>query len=106
MDLLLTGRRMAAEEALRWGLVNAVVRPADLLATARAYAEATVAAAPLAVAAVKEITRATEGLPLPDCYALMRGGTLTAYQQMLDSEDAREGPRAFAEKRAPVWQGR
>jgi enoyl-CoA hydratase/carnithine racemase len=56
--------------------------------------------------AVKEVTRATETLSLPECYALLRGGTLAAYQAMRASEDAREGPHAFAEKRAPVWKGK
>ena len=60
----------------------------------------------VAVAAVKEVTRATEGLPLAECYALLRSGTLAAYEQMLNSQDAVEGPRAFAEKRAPMWQGK
>ena len=106
MEMLLTGRRMGAAEAQRWGLVNAVAAPEALMATARQFAEAIVAAAPLSVAAVKEITRATETLPLAACYALMRSGTLPAYEQMLRSEDALEGPRAFGEKRAPVWRGR
>jgi crotonobetainyl-CoA hydratase len=106
MEMLLTGRRMAADEALRWGLVNAVVPAAGLMDRAREYAQAILKAAPLAVAAVKEVTRATETLGIEACYALMRGGTLKAYRQMLDSEDAQEGPRAFAEKREPKWQGR
>lgn len=58
------------------------------------------------MAAIKEVTRATETLDLPACYTLMRSGRLTAYQAMLASADAQEGPRAFAEKREPVWQGR
>jgi crotonobetainyl-CoA hydratase len=106
LEMLLTGRRMGADEALRWGLVNAVAAPGALLETARRYADSIVAAAPLAVAAVKEVTRATEGLPLPECYALLNSGKLPAYVRMLESEDAVEGPRAFAEKRAPVWQGK
>jgi crotonobetainyl-CoA hydratase len=104
--MLLTGRRMGAAEALRWGLVNAVVPAAELLAVARRYATAILAAAPLAVAAVKEVVRATETVPLPECYALLRSGRLPAYQRLLASEDAVEGPRAFAEKRPPVWKGR
>ncbi|MDW8326479.1 MAG: carnitinyl-CoA dehydratase [Anaerolineales bacterium] len=106
MEMLLTGRRMDAAEALRWGLVNAVVPQAELMAKAREYAEMILKAAPLAVAAVKEVTAATESLSLPECYALLRSRTLKAYEAMLNSEDAREGPRAFAEKRTPVWKGR
>lgn len=106
LELLLTGRRMSAAEAKGWGLVNAVTTRAELMNKAREYADALLQAAPLAVAAVKEVTRATETLDLPACYALMRSGHLTAYATMLASEDAREGPRAFAEKRAPVWQGK
>lgn len=106
MAMLLTGRRMGAAEALRWGLVNAVVPAARLMEAAREYASAIVTAAPLAVAAVKEVVRATEALPLPECYTLLRSGSLPAYQRLLASEDAVEGPRAFAEKRAPVWKGK
>ena len=50
--------------------------------------------------------RATESLGNAECYALMRSGELTAFETMLASEDAREGPRAFAEKRDPVWRGK
>jgi crotonobetainyl-CoA hydratase len=106
MEMLLTGRRMGAREAAGWGLANAVVGRGQLMARAREYARAIVAAAPLAVAAVKEVTRATQALSMHDCYALLRSGQLQAYQRMLDSEDAGEGPRAFAEKRTPVWQGK
>ena len=105
LEMLLTGRRMGAEEAKHWGLVNAVAPPDQLMDKARAYAHLVLKAAPLALAAVKEVTRATETLDLAACYALMRSGNLRAYQQMLISEDAKEGPRAFAEKREPVWKG-
>jgi crotonobetainyl-CoA hydratase len=105
LEMLLTGRRMSAEEAKSWGLVNAVTTPAELLSAARGYAQAILKAAPLAVAAVKEVTRATETLDLPACYALLRSRKLKAYETMLASQDAREGPRAFAEKREPIWKG-
>jgi crotonobetainyl-CoA hydratase len=106
MEMLLTGRRMGAEEAGRWGLVNAITTRDELMDKAREYAQAIIKAAPLAIAAVKEVARATEALGAPACYELMRSGRLRAYQRMLGSEDAKEGPRAFAEKRQPVWQGR
>ncbi len=105
-EMMMTGRRMTAEEALRWGLVNAVVPGAELMDRARDLADQICGAAPLAIAALKEVLRATEGQGLEQAYATMEGGGLQTYARMRASEDAREGPRAFAEKRAPVWRGR
>ncbi|MGH3360778.1 MAG: enoyl-CoA hydratase-related protein [Nocardioidaceae bacterium] len=105
-ELLLTGRRMAAAEAERWGLVNRTVSAAELLDTALELAAEVSAGAPLAVAAVKEITRETEALGVREGFDLMRGGRLPRYSAMLGSDDAVEGPRAFAEKRRPTWTGR
>ena len=107
MEMLLTGRRMGAEEARQWGLVNAVTPADQLMDQARAYAQTILKAAPLAIAAVKEMARATETLNIQDCYKLTRSGSgaLQAYETMLNSEDAKEGSRAFAEKREPVWRG-
>ena len=104
-DLLLTGRRMDAAEAARWGLVNAVVPASDLLAAATRLAAHIAEAAPLAVQAVKEVLAATETLPLKDAYRALRGDALPVYRAMLRSEDANEGPRAFADKRPPRWTG-
>lgn len=106
MELLLTGRRMSAQEALERGLVNAVVAPETLLDKAREYAGLICEGAPLAIAAIKELVRGCEHLNLADSYALMRSGQVENYQAMLSSEDALEGPNAFAEKRSPVWRGR
>jgi crotonobetainyl-CoA hydratase len=105
-ELLLTGRRMTAEEAAGWGLANRVVPGADLMDSALELAGQITAGAPLAVAAIQEVLAATAGLELRDANALMRSGDLTAYTRMLGSEDAVEGPRAFAEKRPPEWTGR
>lgn len=104
-ELLLTGRRMSAQEALRWGLINQVVPAEALMQTAQELAASIVQNAPLALAAVKEVLRDTEGQPLAQAYQTLRSGTLTQYPTMLSSEDAQEGPRAFGEKRAPRWTG-
>jgi crotonobetainyl-CoA hydratase len=105
-ELLLTGRRMSAQEAERWGLVNQVV-PADaLMQAAQALAETIVQNAPLALAAVKEVLRETEGQTVAQAYQQLRSGSLPGYRAMLTSDDAQEGPRAFGEKRAPHWSGR
>ncbi|MEM9776732.1 MAG: carnitinyl-CoA dehydratase [Chloroflexota bacterium] len=105
MEMLLTGRRMDMAEAQKWGLVNAVVPQNQLMAKAREYAETMIQGAPLSLAAVKELTRATANMTLEESYAFMRSGKAEIYDKMLVSADAEEGPKAFAEKRDPVWRG-
>src|SRR5262249_48880270 len=105
-ELLLTGRRMTAEEAAGWGLANRVVPGADLMDSALELAGQITAGAPLAVPGVGVVVAGTAGLELRDANSLMRWGDLTASTRMLGSEDAVEGPRAFAEKRPPQWKGR
>lgn len=102
-ELLLTGRRMGAEEAMQRGLVNAVCSRDRLMDSARELADRLASAAPLAVSAVLEAIQAVGHLPLREAYRALR--EVPAYQAMLRSEDAREGPRAFAEGRDPVWRG-
>lgn len=105
-ELLMTGRRMPAQEAERWGLVSAVVPGGQLIAHALELAAQIAQAAPLSLAAIKEVLRATETQDLEAAYRTLRGDTLRTYRAMLRSDDAQEGPRAFAEKRSPRWTGR
>ena len=101
MSMLLTGRAVDATEALRMGFVNEVVPQQDVLARARALADQVLACAPRAVRATKQL--ALEGLDHPLSTAMAR--QYTEVDAMLRSPDVREGARAFAEKRAPVWSG-
>ena len=105
-ELLLTGRRMTAAEAGRWGLANRIVDASELMETTLALAAEITPGAPLAVAAIQEILEATAGLDVREGFARLRAGDLTSYTRMQRSEDAAEGPRAFAEKRPPRWLGR
>lgn len=106
MDMLLTGRWMEADEALRWGLVNRVVPADQLMPAARELASTIAAGPPLVFAAIKEVSRASETMSFAEAMGrIMRRGFPTV-AALYGSEDQLEGARAFAEKRAPVWKGR
>jgi len=102
MEILLTGNMMTADDAYRIGLVNKVVPHDKVMETAREYAQVLSENAPLATRYIKESVLTNMGLPQDDAFARE---TEFAYKA-LASEDAREGPRAFKEKRKPVFKGK
>lgn len=100
--MILTGKRISAQEALRISFINQVVPQSDLMSSARELAMEILKCAPLAVQASKQVMR--QSLATPDLKKTMK----TRYELaevMLKSQDAIEGPLAFAEKRAPKWTG-
>jgi enoyl-CoA hydratase/carnithine racemase len=102
LHLMFTGERIDAQEAYRIGLVNRVVPQGELMAEAMATAQRINESAPIAVRLVKEA--ALRGLDLP----LIEGLRLESLFSLFvhTTEDGREGPKAFAEKRPPVYKGR
>jgi len=101
-DLLLTGRHISAEEALAIGLIGHVVEDGQALAKALEIAEVVAANGPLAVQAMLRTIRETEGMAENTAFALEAKLGMAVFA----SEDAKEGPRAFAEKRKPDFKGR
>lgn len=102
MELLLTGERVDAATAERWGLVNKVVAPAQLMPAALAYAASIAANAPLAVQATKELALRARDASLEEG---MRLEHFTSHI-LQTSEDVQEGRSAFIEKRKPIYRGR
>jgi len=100
LELCMTAQPVTAQRAYDIGLVNEVVAYEDLMPTALGWAEAICKNGPLAVRTAKEI--AVRSLNLEPWFVLEKG----LGQRVIDSEDAKEGPRAFAEKRPPKFTGR
>jgi crotonobetainyl-CoA hydratase len=103
-EMIMTARRISAQEAFDLGIVNRVVPAGGALAAALDVAESILTASPLAIRASKAVMRrALEGDIRDAMLAHLEWPEIVA---MMDSDDAKEGPRAFAEKRAPAWSGR
>jgi len=106
MELLFTGRRMDAHEARQWGIVNEIVTQPNLMIRAREVAAMLADGPPLVFAAIKEVVRETAHLPIQQAFDLVTKRKLKSVDVLYLSEDQKEGARAFAEKRKPVWKGR
>ena len=106
MELLLTGRWMDAPEAQRWGIVNEVLEPDNLLDRARELARTLADGPPLVFAAIKEVAREAESMRFQEALNRVTKRQFQTVDRLYDSEDLDEGSRAFAEKRDPIWKGR
>lgn len=99
--LLLTARKITAAQAAEMGFIAEVVPAADLMATARRWAEEILEASPTSIAATKAVLQSYTELGLERSITTMF--ELPEVRACLTGPDAREGPKAFAEKRKPVW---
>lgn len=102
LEMLITGSRIGADEALRLGLIDHVVPKDAHLDKALAIATEIEKSAPLAVQKIKRAVKLGLDLPLPEALKVEK----ELYLWLQNTDDAREGARAFAEKRAPQWKGR
>jgi enoyl-CoA hydratase len=102
MEIILTGKPITAQRAYEIGLVNRLAEPAELMDVARQLAREVIEGAPLSVAA----GRATVMLATETGRSAALDAAWAAHEAAYNSEDAQEGPRAFAEKRKPEWRGR
>jgi crotonobetainyl-CoA hydratase len=104
VEFLMTGRWMDAAEAKHWGLASHVVAKGQGLIKAREIARQLADGPPLLFPAIKQLLRHSEVVTEHQAFELH--DSLQAVQQVIRSEDLKEGARAFAEKRPPVWKGK
>jgi enoyl-CoA hydratase len=101
MEMAITADPISADDAFQYGLVARLAEPGEAVATALVLAERVARNAPLSVAASKQLVRASLGITEEEFWELQKGPFATVF----GSNDAKEGPKAFAEKRAPNWTG-
>jgi len=101
-EILIAGRMLTAQEALRFGLINRIAPTGEVLTAALALARACAQGAPIAVRESLAVARMSAGLDDPSLW--QRAEQASAIVGA--TADGREGPRAFAEKRQPTWQNR
>jgi crotonobetainyl-CoA hydratase len=106
MDLLLTGRWMEVAEAHQRGLVNEILPADKLMPRARELAGLLASGPPLVFAAIKEVVRDSQTMSFEEALLRIRHRRFRSVDILYGSDDQKEGARAFAEKRAPVWKGR
>jgi enoyl-CoA hydratase/carnithine racemase len=105
MGMILTSKRVSAAEGLRLGFVNEVVAPDELMAATQQFCAEILKVSPMSIRASKETVM--RGLDESGVAEAMRNqGSYRAFADWQRSDDAKEGPRAFAEKRSPKWSGR
>jgi crotonobetainyl-CoA hydratase len=106
MEMLLTGRWLDAAEAHRWGFVNRILPAEGLMDAAREMARLIASGPPLVMEAIKEVVREAESMRFQDALNRVTKRQFASIDRLYGSEDLKEGQRAFAEKRDPVWTGR